>query len=308
MAQHDFNIANQTFPNTRIDINNAWAAIVSQSSGATAPSTTYAYQFWYDTTTDRLKIRNADNDAWISVFAFNQTTDSVTLEPNASGDIVLGNVTIDADQTIGAGQDNFVLTYDNATGKVSLEAAAGGDFLPLSGGTLTGTLTLGANTINDVEDIFLRDKLYHDDNTNTYLGFGTNQINLVTGGSTGLILYTNYLQAYENVVGSVHTDTNQGTGIHTPDFQNYNSFVWTLTGSITLGNPSTEIAGMSGVFIFTHSGAGRTVSPQSQYETIDGGALTLSGTAGAVDIVPYFVRSSGNIMLGKPLLNFVNAA
>lgn len=70
MAQHDFNIANQTFPNTRIDINNAWAAIVSQSSGATAPATTYAYQFWYDTTTDLLKIRNADNDAWISVFAF----------------------------------------------------------------------------------------------------------------------------------------------------------------------------------------------------------------------------------------------
>lgn len=140
MAQHDFNIANQTFPNTRIDINNAWAAIVSQSSGATAPSTTYAYQFWYDTTTDLLKIRNADNDAWISVFAFNQTTDSVTLEPNASGDIVLGNVTIDADQTIGAGQDNFVLTYDNATGKVSLEAAAGGavvdDLTPQLGGTL----------------------------------------------------------------------------------------------------------------------------------------------------------------------------
>ena len=148
MAQHDFNIANQTFPNTRIDINNAWAAIVSQSSGATAPSTTYAYQFWYDTTTDLLKIRNADNDAWISVFAFNQTTDSVTLEPNASGDIVLGNVTIDADQTIGAGQDNFVLTYDNTTGKVSLEAAAGGDLVDDLNPQLGGTLDVNSNDID----------------------------------------------------------------------------------------------------------------------------------------------------------------
>jgi hypothetical protein len=148
MAQHDFNIANQTFPNTRIDINNAWAAIVSQSSGATAPSTTYAYQFWYDTTTDLLKIRNADNDAWISVFAFNQTTDSVTLEPNASGDIVLGNVTIDADQTIGAGQDNFVLTYDNTTGKVSLEAAAGGDLVDDLTPQLGGTLDVNSNDID----------------------------------------------------------------------------------------------------------------------------------------------------------------
>jgi hypothetical protein len=50
--------------------------------------------------------------------------------------------------------------------------------------TLNGTLTLGANVINDVEDIYLRDKLFHDGDTDTYLGFGTNQINLVTGNST----------------------------------------------------------------------------------------------------------------------------
>ena len=176
--------------------------------------------------------------------------------------------------------------------------------LPLSGGTLTGTLTLGSNIINDVEDIYLRDKLYHDADTDTYLGFGTNQINLVTGGSTGLILYPNYVQAFENVVGSVHTDTNQGAGTHTPDFQNYNSFVWTLTGNITLGNPTTEIAGMSGVFIFTHSGAGRTVSLSSDYETAGAAGLTLSGASGAVDIVPYFVQSTGNILLGTPMLAF----
>ena len=201
-----------------------------------------------------------------------------------------------------------VKAFDSADYATAAQGTLADNALPKSGGTMTGTLTLGNNTINDVEDIYLRDKLYHDADTDTYLGFGTNQINLVTGGSTGLILYQNYLQAYENVVGSVHLDTNQGTGTHYPDFQNYNSFVWTLTGNITLGNPSTEIAGMSGVFIFTHSGAGRTVSPQNQYETIDGGALTLSGTAGAVDIVPYFVRSTSNIMLGKPLLNFVNAS
>ena len=77
MAQHDYNIANQTFPNTRTDINNVLAAIVSNNSGSTAPSTTYAYQLWYDTSTNILKIRNADNDAFINLFTFNQTTDSV---------------------------------------------------------------------------------------------------------------------------------------------------------------------------------------------------------------------------------------
>ena len=169
---------------------------------------------------------------------------------------------------------------------------------------MTGTLTLGANVINDVEDIYLRDKLFHDADTDTYLGFEANTINLVTANSYGLRIYANYMQAYENVVGSVHTDTDQGTGTHTPDFQNYNSFVWTLTGNITLGNPSTEIAGMSGVFVFIHSGAGRTVSLSSDYETAGAAGLTLSGASGAVDIVPYFVQSTGNILLGTPMLAF----
>ena len=37
-----------------------------------------------------------------------------------------GNMVFNIDQTIGAGQDNFVLTYDNATGEIGLEAAAAG--------------------------------------------------------------------------------------------------------------------------------------------------------------------------------------
>jgi len=201
-----------------------------------------------------------------------------------------------------------VKAFDSADYATAAQGTLAANALPKSGGTMTGTLTLGSNVINDVEDIYLRDKLYHDGDTNTYLGFNSDRIDFYTGGFPNLSLFNTYIQAYENVVGSVHTDTNQGTGTHTPDFQNYNSFVWTLTGNITLGNPTTEIAGMSGVFIFTHSGGSHTVSPLSQYETIDGGALTLSGTAGAVDIVPYFVRSTGNIMLGKPLLNFVNAS
>lgn len=78
MAQHDYVIDNQTFPNTRADINNLASAIVSNNSGSTAPSTTFAYQYWYDTSVNILKIRNADNDAWISLMTFNQTNDTVT--------------------------------------------------------------------------------------------------------------------------------------------------------------------------------------------------------------------------------------
>ena len=79
MSQHDYIISNQTFPSTRSDINSSLSAIASNNSGATEPSTTYAYQWWYDTSSNALKIRNADNDAWITIGTFDQATDSVTL-------------------------------------------------------------------------------------------------------------------------------------------------------------------------------------------------------------------------------------
>ena len=67
MAQHDYVIANQSGAAFRADLNNGLAAIVSQNSGSTQPSTTYAYQWWADTTTGLLKQRNAANNAWITI-------------------------------------------------------------------------------------------------------------------------------------------------------------------------------------------------------------------------------------------------
>lgn len=67
MSQHDFNIANQTAPNFRSDLNLALTALASLSSGATAPSTTYANMLWYDTSANILKLRNEANSGWIDV-------------------------------------------------------------------------------------------------------------------------------------------------------------------------------------------------------------------------------------------------
>lgn len=68
MAQHDGDIANQLFPNVRADVNAALVALMTSNSGATAPATTFASMWWYDTSTDILKIRNKTNTAWINVF------------------------------------------------------------------------------------------------------------------------------------------------------------------------------------------------------------------------------------------------
>lgn len=67
MAQHDYEIANAAAASVRADINNALGAVVSLNSGTTAPSTTFAYQLWADTSVGQLKIRDAANSAWITV-------------------------------------------------------------------------------------------------------------------------------------------------------------------------------------------------------------------------------------------------
>lgn len=82
MAQHDMNIANDTAPLVRADINNALSALVSQNSGASAPSTTYANMIWYDTTNNILKMRNEADDAWISLFYLDQGTDAFRILDN----------------------------------------------------------------------------------------------------------------------------------------------------------------------------------------------------------------------------------
>jgi len=78
MSQHDLTIDNQGFPAFRADLNNALQALGSTQSGTSAPSPTFANQLWYDTTNNQLKIRNEDNDAWITLLTLDQSGDVVS--------------------------------------------------------------------------------------------------------------------------------------------------------------------------------------------------------------------------------------
>ena len=123
MAQHDYVIDNQSFPATRTDLNNVLQAIVSNNSGTSAPSTTFANQIWYDSSANILYIRNEDNDANIPLLQFDQSADvAATLATvidilDASGTNQAGTaLTIKA----GAG------TGTGAGGAIILQTADGG--------------------------------------------------------------------------------------------------------------------------------------------------------------------------------------
>jgi hypothetical protein len=125
MAQGDINIANQGFPAFRADLNDQLEALVTNSSGATAPATTFPHQWWLDTSTtpSTLRQRNAANDAWIVVGLLNQSTNTFNL-PVAQGgtglatltanNVLLGNGT-SAVQAVAPGTSGNVLTSNGTT-------------------------------------------------------------------------------------------------------------------------------------------------------------------------------------------------
>lgn len=49
-------------------INTAHQVLISDNAGASAPTTTYAYQRWADTTAGVMKQRNAANSAWLTLY------------------------------------------------------------------------------------------------------------------------------------------------------------------------------------------------------------------------------------------------
>jgi hypothetical protein len=68
MSQDDGNVANSDGATVRADMNSQLGALFTHSSGATAPSTTFAFQTWADTGNDLIKQRNAANSAWITLY------------------------------------------------------------------------------------------------------------------------------------------------------------------------------------------------------------------------------------------------
>jgi len=108
------------------------------------------------------------------------------------------------------------------------------------------------------------------------------------------------------VQGTTLTDTTN-TGNITLDFDTYQNFVLTLTGNVTLVNPSltSESVGQVGTIIFIQDSTGnRSLSLGTDYESVGGSGITLSTAASATDMVPYVVVSTTRILLGTPQLAF----
>ena len=88
MAQHDLNIANQSFSAFRTDLNNALVALGSQNSGTSAPSAAVAGTMWVDTATSGvLKVKINDGTDNVELFQINIASNAITSAMSVTGTI-----------------------------------------------------------------------------------------------------------------------------------------------------------------------------------------------------------------------------
>jgi hypothetical protein len=203
--------------------------------------------------------------------------------------------------------------------------------MPLAGGTMTGDLVLGDNVSLELGAGTNGDLQIYHDGSHSYIHNKTGELKarasvfkflndannetMLSATQDGAVdLYHNNVKKIETTangitvtgtaVATTDTDTSN-TGSVTLDFATKQNFVLTLTGNVTLANPTTEQVGQSGFIAFIQDGTGgRTVALGTDYETPAAAGLTLTATAGATDLVPYLVVASNRILLGTPQLAF----
>jgi hypothetical protein len=187
MSQHDFNIANQTFPSFRADLNDALVAAATMSAGSSAPTTPYAYQLWFDTTTGTWKVRNSGNTAWISTI----TTDLATGNLDVTGTITADGLSVDGDGLLYSASN--VEMRGNANVRISLGTAG----------------TSGAN--NNSNWIYGNGNNLRFNNAGGFYSWetlGTERMRIDSGGNL-LVGTTNTDPAFNNVTGQSMASTGQ---------------------------------------------------------------------------------------------------
>tara|TARA_B100001094_G_scaffold332921_1_gene407331 strand:+ start:3744 stop:8486 length:4743 start_codon:yes stop_codon:yes gene_type:complete len=197
---------------------------------------------------------------------------NIDIEPHGTGDVLLGNFVFDADQTVGGSQDNYVMTYDNSTGKISLEAASGGG----GGSAITvqdegGSLSTAATTFNFVGNGVVAS------------GTGATKTITISGGGSGVTVQEegsglstagttlNFVGAGVTATGSGSTKTITVSGAGTVDSAAVNTLI---------ANSSSIQQKATGILQYDYEAD----SAQTTFGGTDIDGKTLSYTPGSIQV------------------------
>jgi hypothetical protein len=173
MAQHDMNIANQSFPSFRTDLNNALTAINTMQSGTSRPSGAAAGTMWLDTTSaSSPTIKFFDGSDDISFATIDYTANTVNfIDSTVSFDIVSdttpqlgGDLDVNGNAFVSTSNGDINFT-PNGTGKIKFNDLA---YIPQQ------ALTSSSNAV--AWDVQAKPNAYHLTTENTTFSAPTNSV------------------------------------------------------------------------------------------------------------------------------------
>jgi hypothetical protein len=153
MAQHDYDIANQSFPSFRSDLNSVLEAINTSNSGSSRPTSAVAGTVWLDVTNatnPTLKFFDGTDD--ISLAQFDYSANTVNwLDSTVATDLVNdttpqlgGDLDVNGNSIVSVSNGNITFTPDG-TGKVIIDGLS----YPTADGTTDQVLkTDGAGNLS----------------------------------------------------------------------------------------------------------------------------------------------------------------
>jgi len=173
MAQHDMNIANQSFPSFRTDLNNSLSAINSMHSGTSRPSGAVSGTLWLDTTnsgSNSLEIKFFDGSDDITFATVNTSSNTINFSDSATdlvGDTTPqlgGDLDVNGNAFISASNGDINFT-PNGTGKIKFNDLA---YFPQQ------ALTSSSNAV--AWDVQAKPNAYHLTTENTTFSAPTNSV------------------------------------------------------------------------------------------------------------------------------------
>jgi len=297
MSQNDFTLANQSFPAFRADLNSALQALASNSSGGSAPSTTFANMWWYDTSNNIMYIRNEDNDAWIKFAELDQANDKFVLSGTLQlddGTVSAPALTFNSDTNMGIyrGGTDILKFVTAGTDAITINASQNVTFHGNISGGLTSTGDLDVSASN------ARIRMFETDTTDLNTQLQTN------GGE---FLIKTLLDDASNSTSRITIDHSTGDISFYEDTGSTPKMVWKASDeSLGIGtsspNAKTEITTSSGenlrltkttgAYIGFHDG---TVSRGAISGISGADGLQFTSGASGIDVT---IDANGNVGIG----------
>tara|TARA_Y100001970_G_C14143753_1_gene808663 strand:- start:515 stop:1522 length:1008 start_codon:yes stop_codon:yes gene_type:complete len=316
MAQHDMNIANQSFPDFRTDLNNALSALNTMHSGTSRPSGAAVGTMWLDTTnsgSNSLEIKFFDGSDDISFATVDTSANTINfIDSTVSFDIVsdtspqLGGDLDTNSNNIKIDDAHFIADDDGNEQIIFQKTGSAVNELEVTNAATGNPPILGASGETNV-DLHLKPK----GSGEVVIGTGAASATLTTKGTHDLVLDTNSGTNSGNITitdganGDINISTNGTGAIKFNDLayipqqaltSSSNAVAWDTqakpnafhltTENTTFSAPTNNVEGSFICLEINYNGS-HTIAFNTVFEFAASTAPTFTSTDGKTDILVF---------------------